>query len=198
MAFQMNSSPIPPYEPGYDTFSDFHAVYTVSLGELIYDGLVRFDDGTWDTTLNGTEIAWYDEEQRTRFWGKFGQHYFYREIGELPYKRWKGNLLSKIAMIAPKYKLLYEALANGIDPLQVYDEYGKSRNIYSDFPQTLLGGNQDYASTGNDAQFERIRQGDFVEKMNAIMYDYDDVDFAFVRNLDTHFQCVLTSNINGF
>ena len=183
-------SNIPPYEQEMNPlFDDFHAVFTITLGELITDGLVDFSDGTWYTQTNGLEIDWFDDEQRNRFWAKFGQYYFY--------KRWKDNLLSKIALIMPKYKLVYESLAKGIDPMQVYDDYGKSRNIYSDFPQTMLSKNEDYASTGNDNQYERVKQGDFVEKMNAILYDYNDVDFALVRELDTHFYCLLTSNING-
>lgn len=177
---------------------DFHAVFTITLGELIHDGLVKFDDGTWDTQPNGGKIKWYNDEQKKRFWDKFGQHYYYREIGEIPYKRWKDNLLSKIALLMPKYYMLYDALEKGIDPLQEYDKYGKSRNIYSDFPQTMLSGNEDYASTGNDNQFEEIKQGDFVEKMNAIMYGYSDPDMALIQELDTHFYCVLTSNLNGF
>lgn len=200
MDIQPNWINIPPYNQDYEYayWEDFHAVYTVSLGELIHDGLVKFDDGTWYQQPNGLPIAWYDDEQRDRFWAKFGQYYFYREIGELPYKRWKDDLLAKIALLMPKYNLLYKALAKNSDPLQEYDEYGKSRNIFSDFPQTMLSGNEDYASTGNDSQFERIRQGSFVEKMNALVYDYNDVDFALLQELDSHFYCVLTSNMNGY
>jgi hypothetical protein len=39
------------------------------------------------------------------------------------------------------------------------DEYLKARNIFSDFPQTMLAGNnQDYASTGNDSEYEKINE----------------------------------------
>lgn len=191
------TSSIPPYDGG-ELISEFHPVFTVYLGQLVEDGLVKFDDGSWNEQPNGLPIKWYNNEQRERFWKKFEQHYFFREIGELPYKRWKYNLLSKVALLMPKYYMLYEILDKGIDPLQEYDEYGKSRNIYSDFPQTMLSGNEDYASAGNDTQYERVRQGDFVEKMNAVMNDYDDVDMSLIRELDTHFYCLLTSNMNGF
>lgn len=193
-----NGNDIPDYDTKWMERPDFHAVYTVTLGELVYDGLVDFDDGTWNAQLNGLAIEWFDDDQRVRFWQKFEAHYYWREIGELPYKTWKGNLLSKIAMLAPKYKLLYQALKTGVDPLQKTNEYGKSRNIFSDFPQTMLGRNQDYASTGSDTQYERTTQGDFVEKMNAVMQDYDDVDYAFVRELDTHFQFMLSCSVNGY
>ena len=62
----------------------------------------------------------------------------------------------------------------------------------------MLSGNEDYASTGNDNQYERIREGNFVEKMLAVMNDYEDVDAALLRELDSHFWCVLTSNMNGY
>lgn len=176
---------------------DYHAVFTITLGELIHDGLINFKDGTWYTQTNGLKIDWFDDEQRDRFWAKFEQYYYYREIGEIPYRRWKDNLLSKIALLAPKYKMMYAVLASDVDPMQDYDEYGKSRNIYSDFPQTMLSGNEDYASTGNDNQYEKIKQGSFVEKMDALNNSYDDIDMLFIRALDTHFYCLLSSNMNG-
>lgn len=178
-------------------YTDFHAVHTVMMGELINDGLIKFDDGSWETQTDGSPIKWYNDDQRTRFWQKFKQKYFYREIGEIPYKRWKHDLLSKIALLAPKYYLVYELLDKGVDILQEYDEYGKSRYIYSDFPQTMLSGNEDYASSGNDNQFERIKQGDFMNKLQQLFNDYNDVDDAFLSELDTFFYCVLTSNMNG-
>ncbi len=189
-----------PYDPdeNYDDYSDYHAVFTIQMGELIRDGLIDFNDGTWDTQLNGQPIEWYNEEQKKRLYAKMEQYYYYREIGELPYLRWKGDLLAKIALLMPKYKLLYSILDSDINPMQEYDDYGKSRNIYSDFPQTMLSGNEDYASTGNDNQYERIRQGSFIEKMLALAHDYDDVDYLLLKELDTHWYCLLTSNVNGF
>lgn len=193
-------SNLQPYDPeeGYNDYSDFHAVFTIQMGELIHDGLIDFNDGTWDTQLNGQPIKWYNEEQKKRLYAKMEQYYYYREIGELPYLRWKGDLLAKLALLMPKYYLLYQILDKGVDPMQEYDDYGKSRNIYSDFPQTMLSGNEDYASTGNDNQYERIRQGSFIEKMLALAHDYDDVDYLLLKELDTHWYCLLTSNINGF
>lgn len=47
------------------------------------------------------------------------------------------------------------------------DIYYKSRNVYSDFPQTLLAGrNQDYASSGDDSEYEKIIESekDITEK----------------------------------
>lgn len=194
----MNS--IDPFDPefDYDRLDDFHAVYTVQLGELIHNGLVNFKDGTWDRLADGTELVWISEEKREEFWAKFKQYYFWREIGEMPYKRWKYDLLVLLAGKLPKYNLMWKALEDGVDPLQDGSEYGKNRNIYSEFPQTMLSDNQDYASSGNDYQFERVREGNFVEAMEALTADYTDPTFALVKELDIMFYSVLTSNINGF
>ena len=61
--------------------------------------------------------------------------------------------------IMPKYKPLYKMAADGLDPLQASNEYGKSRDIFSEFPQTMLSGNSDYASTGNDRQYRDFKSG---------------------------------------
>lgn len=59
------------------------------------------------------------------------------------------------------------------------DEYYKSRNIFSDFPQTSLAGrNQDYASTGNDTEYERINETQGSRNINA------DKDANTVTNKD--------------
>ena len=47
----------------------------------------------------------------------------------------------------PKYKLLYERVDEGLNPLQESRDREKSRDIFSDFPETMLSGNSDYAST---------------------------------------------------
>ena len=186
------------YPYPYDRYDDFHSVYTVQMGELIHDKVIDFKDGTWNVQGNGSAIKWYNDEQRERFWNKFEQHYYWREIGELPYKRWKWDLLAKIAELMPKYYLIYMALDDNVDPMQLENEFGKHRNIYSEFPQTMLSGNEDYASNGNDYQYERIKHGNYVELVNRIKDIYTDPDLALLLELDSMFYCVLTSNVNGY
>lgn len=191
---------IPDYDQNedYDKYADFHAVFTIQMGELIHDGLIDFNDGTWGTLPDGKEIEWYSDEQRERFWSKFEYYYFWREIGELPFMRWKWDLLTKISMLMPKYNFVYKLIDDGIDPLQVEDVYGKSRDMYSDFPQTMLSGNQDYASTGKDTEYENVREGNFIDTVFKIYNEYKDPDMALVQELDDCFYCVLTSNVSGF
>lgn len=181
----------------YDDDDEFHAVFTVQLGELMHDGLVDFNDGTWDTTVTGGEIKWYSEEQKKRLYNKISSHFYYREIGELPYRRWKNDLLNKLATIMPKYNFIYAALDDGVTFLQLQDVYAKHRNIYSDFPQTLLSGNEDYASSGNDNESESVTNGNFIALVNKLRETYSDPDLLVIHELDTMFWCVLSSNMNG-
>lgn len=99
--------------------------------------------------------------------------------------------------IMPKYMVLYQQSDLGVI-LGSESEYYKSRNIFSDFPQTNLAGeNQDYASTGNDVEYERIKQLDPIELEKRIR-DYDDVDTAIIKEIEPLFSCFLSLNVNGF
>lgn len=182
----------PDHVDEYEVYTkpEYHAAYTIQLCELINDGWIDFDSTDWDFDC-------YDIEQRNRLWRKFERRYYYREIGILPPGRWKWELLRKLDEIMPKYKPLYKMLEEGQNILQHYGEYGKSRNIYSDFPQTMLGGNEDYASNGTDKEHEEIYLGDWIEQLEKIK-NYDDVDVMILKELETMFSCMFTVNINGY
>ena len=168
---------------------DYHAVVSITLGELINDGIVDFSDCEWDFDS-------YDKEQRDRFWQKFESRFYFREIGLLPFGKWKKRLLGKLNEIMPKYKWAYKALAEGNDPWQNASEYNKSRSIDSDFPQTLLGGNSDYASYGRDFEHEKIMLGDFVEKMNSLA-GIEYIDSMILNELEVLFSSLVTVHINA-
>lgn len=171
---------------------DFHSVFSVQLIELVKEGVVDFDDEMWDFDS-------YDDAQRDRLWSKFLARYSYREIGVLPPQRWHDEVIRKLNEIMPKYKYLYQAIENGLDPFTVENRYGKSRTVFSDFPQTQLGGvNQDYASNGTDREYEDIVNGDFIDKADALAHRYKDVDALILDELETCFSCLMTVNVNGF
>lgn len=169
---------------------EYHAVFSIQLCELINDGWIDFSSRDWD-------FDYYNEEQRNRFWEKFKRRYYWREIGIMPPGQWKWEILRKLDEIMPKYKPLYEALDNGQNILQKYGEYGKSRNIYSEFPQTLLGGNSDYASNGVDKEHEEIYLGDWIEKVGDIV-TYNDIDVCILNELESFFSGLFTVNVNGY
>lgn len=186
----MSFNPLDPYETPDYFEPDYHAVYSVQLCELINGGLIDFSSTEWDFDS-------YNEEQRNRLWEKFKNRFYYREIGIIPYKRWKTELLRKLNEIMPKYKPAYKALEDGQSIFQTYGEYGKSRNIHSEFPQTLLGGNQDYASNGTDKQHEEIYTGNWMEQI-AKLKAYDDVDIMILNELETFFSVMFSVNLNGY
>ena len=172
-----------------DEWRDWHAISAIQLGQLVEYGFVSWDETwAWD---------WYDEEQRDRWQNLFEGRYWWREIAIVPPGRWKQQLLQKLNEAMPKYKPLYKMAADGLDPLQVSNEYGKSRDIFSEFPQTMLSGNSDYASTGNDRQYERVTEGDIMEKF-AAMEHFRTVDQMLLDEVEPLFSCLFTVNVNSY
>lgn len=172
-----------------DDWRDWHAISSIQLGHLVEYGFVTWDE-SWDWD-------WYDEEQRDRWQKLFEGRYWWREISITPPGRWKQQLLQKLNEAMPKYKPLYKMAADGLDPLQVSNEYGKSRDIFSEFPQTMLSGNSDYASTGNDRQYERVTEGDIMEKF-AVMETFRTIDQMLLDEVEPLFSCLFTVNVNSF
>lgn len=174
-----------------DRNPDYHAVYSIQLCELINGGMIDFSSEEWDFDS-------YNKEQRDRFWKKFEARFYWREIGIFPPGKWKWELLRKLNEIMPKYKPVYEMLENGQNILQKYGSYGKSRNIFSEFPQTQLSGtNQDYASNATDREHEEIYLGDWLEQIEKLK-NYNDVDVMILNELETMFSVMFTVNINGY
>lgn len=178
--------------PDYDSVieSEFHNVVTFSLGELWKDGWFNLEDESWD-------FPKYSDEQHKRLCGKILDHYYMRNIGVLPLAAWKREFLRKLNEIMPKYIILYKKLDTSPDSFNASDEYYKSRNILSDFPQTRLADNQDYASSGSDAQYERMREGSILD-MSEKLQGYDDVDMQIIDELESLFSCLFTVNLNAW
>ena len=183
-------SEVKPYEP-YTPSPDWHAVATIQLGELIECGVVNWDDQSWHWDA-------YNEEQYKRVCNKIENHFFFREIGIVPPGAWKREFLRKMNEIMPKYKPLYAALDNGADILQTSDQYGKSRDVFSEFPATMLGDNQDYASNGRDREYENVTQGDWVDKATDIATRYNDIDVMILNEIESMFSCLLTVSMQGY
>ena len=170
---------------------DFHAVVTIQLCELIDAGFFDLSRPDWDFGPK------FSEEQHAQLCRKITEHYYYREIALVPPGRWKREFLRKLNEVMPKYMALYRNAADGVQ-LGTESEYYKSRNIFSDFPQTALAGdNQDYASTGSDTEYERIRQLDPLELAERLK-SYDDVDLMVIGEIEPLFSCLFTVNINGW
>ena len=231
---------------------DFHAVVTIQLCELIEAGFFDLSRPDWDFGPK------FSAEQHAQLCKKITDHYYYREIALTPPGIWKREFLRKMNEIMPKYMAWYEVVAtdemrvghsydyiNGTadtkdtatrtdltgrnsDESHKDDDYYKSRNIFSDFPQTALAGrNQDYASTGNDTEYERITEGNkkltettsgssessadgnkkYQESREHVsdplslldnITEFDNIDATIIDEIEPLFSCLFTVNTNGW
>ena len=173
--------------------SDWHAVYTIQLGELIEGGV--FDWGRKE--LDWSEAA-YDEAQYLRICNYFIERYRYREISIYPFLEWANMLRRKLVFeLMPKYKPLYERVYEGINPFAEKDEYYKNRTIESAYPETLLSNNADYITDGKDEEFERLTEGRTAENIIYYVENYKGVDEFLLDELESMFICMYTANVNG-
>lgn len=176
----------------YHGHDEWHAVYTIQLGELVEAGL--FD---WKGITDWHEAA-YSPEQYERVCAYFIERFRYREISIIPYKEWAQMLHRKLVYeLSPKYNPLYARIDEGIAPLAEKDDYFKERRIESSYPETLLSENADYITDGADVENERIIEGnvsDLVEKFNA-KYKY--VDELMLDELESMFVSMYTANVNA-
>lgn len=178
------------YNPEEVTWDrDFHAVMTVTLGELVTDGWIDWTKDIWKWDA-------YDEDQRERLNNKIEARYWDREIGILPPGEWRRRFIGRLNEIMPKYSLLYDKIKEGIDIWQDSDEYHKERNVTSSYPQTIISGEQDYASGAGDTEYETIRDGNMLDKLKQFQ-EYEDVDVMILNDLDPLFSSLVTVNVNG-
>lgn len=178
----------------HDTgIDEWHAVFTIKLGELIESGV--FD---WSEPFLDWSSAAYDDEQYERVCTYFIERFRYREISITPFLEWAQMLKRKLVFeLMPKYKPLYDELKEDIVPLASDNEYYKRRTIRSDYPETLLSENSDYISEGTDEEWERVRVGNVSDAMEAYSR-FHMVDEALLDELEDMFYSMYTSYVNGF
>ena len=170
-----------------------HAVYTVQLGELVESGV--FD---WSKPILDWSEAAYDAEQYERVCKYFIDRFEFREISLIPFYEWAKRLRYKLVYeLMPKYIPLYESFPF-ISPMADSDEYYKERKIESAYPETMLSGNSDYASDGQDIEYERVKMGNVAEREQQYVNGFRSIDAALLDELETMFVCMYTANVNGY
>lgn len=170
-----------------------HAVYTIELSELIRSG--AFD---WSRPeLDWSEAA-YNDEQYSRFCNYFEQRFMFREISIIPPLQWFVALRRMLVFeLMPKYRPLYKQIEGGINPLGE-NEYYKERHISSLYPETLLSGNSDYISSGEDKEFERVKIENASHDLQEYKNNFESVDAALADELEKLFISMYTSYVNAF
>lgn len=178
---------------GYTYQNEWHAVYTVYLGELMQSGV--FD---WKRPELDWSCAAIDEQQYERVCDYFNLRFKWREISMLPVLKWFDYLRNKLVYeLMPKYKPLYERVAEGINPLSSESEYYKNRTIQSAYPETLLSENSDYITDGKDEEFQRIKEHGTADAIVNFADVYKGVDQLLLDELEVMFISLYTTNING-
>lgn len=171
---------------------DFHAVMTIQLCELVEAGWFDLTDPSWDFGPK------YSSEQHSQLCSKITQHFYWREICVAPPGIWKQMFIARMNEIMPKYMPLYamrDPESDFYQPLGQEGEYYKSRNIFSDFPATRLAGNEDYGSTGNDTEYQRIKEMDTLELAER-MKNFKDVDAMICDDISDLFSALHSVSIN--
>lgn len=169
-----------------------HSVYTVQLFELVESG--AFD---WKRPILDWSDAAYSEEQYERFCNYFESRFMFREISIVPPLEWFNALRRMLVFeLMPKYSPMYAQIENGISPLGE-NEYLKRRHITSNYPETLLSGNSDYITTGDDEEYERIKIDNAAQALKEYREGFSSVDKAIGDELEVLFISMYTSYVNG-
>lgn len=151
---------------------------TITLGEWHDLGFYKpLEDPSW-------QFDAYSDAQYERLCVKFLNRFYDRYVSIPTPSIWKRAYLRKLNEIMPKYKLLYKRVDAGIDPLQDSRDRFKSRDVFSDFPETMLSGNSDYASAGTDRESDALHEGNAVEMTEAFSMYYNDVDVMILDELE--------------
>lgn len=185
---------IPAYEP-CEPRDEYHAVATITLGELLSPGGIDWTSAEWSWRDDA-----YNDAQYTRCCRKIENRYYDRELGVMPPSRWRRHLMRLISEFMPILKPLYQ-LADGHPGmfLSDADTWHKMRTVFSDFPATQLQTGQDYASNATDTQYETIVNGNYIDKIKAIRQnDYVDIDVLLLEHLEECFSPLWTVNINNY
>ena len=181
---------IPPEERWEYEDADFHAVVTISLGELLHEGVIVWDE---------PEMLWdyYNKEQFWRVTKAVEERYWDRELGVLPIASWKRRYVGRMNELMRKLRLAYAKL-DGANLMQTSDAFSKNRSVGSAFPATQLKpSTQDYASDAADFEGETVTEGNYIEQAK-LLDAYDDLDKQLVDYLDPLFSSLFTVNSNAF
>ena len=171
----------------------WNAIYTITLGELIDRDLFNWDDDL----LNWSKYA-YNDDQYKRVCTYFIERFRFREISIEPFFEWACMLKRKLAYeLMPKYKIMYKILDDDFDITQNKTHYEKGRNIASEYPETLLSGNADYISAGNDSEREVIEQENVLNSYLLYAEKFQAIDAQLLDELESMFVGLYTISLNG-
>lgn len=177
----------------YTGQEELHAVYSITIHELVQDGI--FD---WNRPELDWKSAAYSVEQYERICDYFIERFRFRTPSIVPLLEWMYALRRMLIYeLMPKYKPLYAQFDSGIAPLG-RNEYYKERHISSEYPETLLSGNSDYVSSGEDTEHEKILIENVSEGLSLYAESAKGIDELLLDEIDEKlFTHMYTSYVNA-
>jgi len=153
------------------------SVYEQAYDAVTFDGITygKLPVLPEYTSLGLGTYPLFDENYRKVLNGKIIDEYYNREIGTETIDNFLLNIRKKMDQIMPYYNQLYETQRINFDPMKTMDILSVGNNtmegtekvdgttttnakttsgarvIGSDFPQTMLAGDADYATNGTDS-----------------------------------------------
>lgn len=181
---------IPPEDRWDPEDAEFHSVVTISLGELLREGVI-----TWEMP----EMRWryFDHEQLSRVTQAIEDRYWDREIGILPVRAWMRRFVGRMNEMMDRLRPAYEKVRDA-NLMQQSDTFSKNRTVGSAFPATQLKPTtQDYASDAQDHEGETVVEGNYFEQAE-LLKEYIGLDQQLVDYLDPLFSSLFTVSSNAF
>lgn len=181
---------IPPEERWDPEDDEFHSVVTISLGELLREGVI-----TWEMP----EMQWryYDNEQLSRVTQAIEDRYWDRELGILPVRAWMRRFVGRMNEMMDRLRPAYQKVKDA-NLMQLSDDFFKGRSVGSAFPATQLKPTtQDYASDASDSETERVIEGNYFQQ-TQLLKEYIGLDQQLVDYIDVLFSSLVTVNSNAF
>lgn len=185
---------------------EWHDTYSITLGELIEDGIFAWNDieiGNTTAKLDWSDAA-YSPEVYSRLCEGFNVKYWDCEIAVTPPGLWMVRLGYKLNYdVAPRYKWLYELYGNLPETFEDWktksNKYGKKRDLMSKFPETLLSANSDYATAATDNEYEDIEDIGELELFERLKnVDFKSLDNEFLSEFESMFSPLFSENLNLF
>lgn len=162
--------------------------FTMELWRVIE---MKPDDMTEDQFLGLAEYPIFEASYREGLNKKIKDHYMYQEIGHETIPQFTFSMKRKMNEIMPFYNELYKSTRIEFDPLLTMDIHNvttgsqdqtsegttanvtesdidaKAKNVASNFPQVMLSGNKDYATSGADSNSQTKTTGNVSEDSTA-------------------------------
>jgi hypothetical protein len=165
-------------------YTDWHSKNTLIFASLLDD---EYDWGQDEWTcylLTEDELAII----RPRINKKIEDEFRYRELGSLPIRRFRDNLVRNINHAMAAQAPLYKETIKGIDITNNGTVLVKERDVHSNFPQSQLAPTtEDYATSSIEKGQETTNSGNQIKAIDAFNKAFNEPDAAVLDYISVCF-----------